>query len=149
VDFDLSFDWKDWGKGVLRLGHFTLLSDAFDLSALRLVTCNGGGPETFPLRDARIEHGAPVSFLVSSSHGFGMTEGWVELGDGKTGVRIAVDRATAPLLGMLTHRPLTRRDGGKSLFCQLQLSALELDDTRKPSAYHDGPRRFRFSVSAI
>ena len=149
VDFDISFDWPDWGKGVLRLGHFTLLPEAFALEALALRTCNGGGPERFALAGARIEHGTPVSFLVSSSHGFGMSEGWAEIGDGRTGIRVTVDRATAPLLGMLTHRPLTGRNGSHSLFCQLQLSALELDDTRKPSAYRDGPRRFRFSVEAI
>ncbi len=149
VDFDLRFDWADWGKGVLRLGHFTLLPDAFDLPRLALATTNGGGRESFALAGARIEHGAPVSFLVSSSHGFGMSEGWAELGDGRTGVRIEVDRATAPLLGMLTHRPLAGRKDGGSLFCQIQLSALELDDTRKPSAYAAGARRFRFSVSAI
>jgi hypothetical protein len=149
VEFDLGFDWADWGKGVLRLGHFTLLPQAFALGGLRLATCNGGSRETFALDDARIEHGAPVSFLVSSSHGFGMTEGWADIGDHRTRLRITVDRATAPLLGMLTHRPLTSRDGGKSLFCQLQLSALELDDTRKPAAYTEGPRRFRFSVGAI
>jgi hypothetical protein len=149
VDFELSFDWPDWGKGVLRLGHFTLLPDAFDLPRLRLSTCNGGGREDFALAGARIEHGAPVSFLVSSSHGFGLTEGWAEIGDGRTGLRLGVDRATAPLLGLLTHRPLTGRAGGSSLFCQVQLSALELDDTRKPSAYAPGPRRFRFSVEAI
>jgi hypothetical protein len=50
---------------------------------------------------------------------------------------------------MLTHRPLAARNGSRSLFCQLQLSALELDDTRKPSPYAAGPRRFRFSVSSI
>ncbi len=72
-----------------------------------------------------------------------MTEGWAEIGDGKIGLRIDVDRATAPLLGLLTHRV----SGGK-FFCQIQLSALELDDTRKPAAYRPGPRRFRFSVSA-
>ena len=149
VDFDLQFDWKDWGKGVLRLGHFTLMPDAFDLPRLSLATTNGGGRETFSLDGARIEHGAPVSFLVSSSHGFGMSEGWAEIGDGATGVRIDVDRATAPLLGMLTHRPLVSRNGGKSLFCQIQLSALELDDTSKPSPYAGGSRRFRFSVSAV
>ena len=148
VDFDLHFDWKDWGKGVLRLGHFTLLPDAFELSRLALATTNGGGRESFVLDGTRIEHGAPVSFLVSSSHGFGMSEGWAELSDGRTGVRIEVDRATAPLLGMLTHRPLSARNGSKSLFCQMQLSALELDDTSKPSTYAQGPRRFRFSVSA-
>jgi hypothetical protein len=29
------------------------------------------------------------------------------------------------------------------------LSALELDDTRKPSPYRPGPRRFRFSVNGV
>jgi len=58
-------------------------------------------------------------------------------------VRIGVDRATAPLLGLLTHR---RASG--SVFCQLQLSALELDETRKPDAYARGPRRFRFGIAA-
>ena len=72
-----------------------------------------------------------------------MTEGWAEIGDSKTRLRVDVDRATAPLLGMLTHRR-----AGEILFCQIQLSALELDDTRKPGTYRSGPRRFRFSVGA-
>jgi hypothetical protein len=70
-----------------------------------------------------------------------MTEGWAELGDGKRTIRVEVDRETAPLLGLLTHRRI-----GGSLFCQLALSAMELDDTRKPEAYREGPRRLRFSV---
>jgi hypothetical protein len=144
VEFDLSFDWDDWSKGVLRLGHFTLLPDAFETSRLMFSTTNGGGREDFYLTGRSVDHGAPVSFLVSSSHGFGMTEGWAEIGDGKTGLRIEVDRATAPLLGLLTHRP-----SGTKLFCQIQLSALELDDTRKPEIYRRGPRRFRFSVAGV
>jgi hypothetical protein len=143
VEFDLLFDWEDWGKGVLRLGHFTLLPDAFDKTQLSFATTNGGGREEFALTGSQLDHGAPVSFLVSSSHGFGMTEGWAEIGDSKTQLRIEVDRATAPLLGLLTHRP-----SGDKLFCQLQLSALELDDTRKPDSYRKAPRRFRFSVGA-
>ncbi len=144
VDFDLTFHWQDWGKGVLRLGHFTLLPEAFDPATLYLKTCNGGGPERFALAGCTIEHGAPVSFLVSSSHGLGLTEGWAEIGDAATRLKIEVDRAAAPLLGLLTHRL-----SGKKLFCQFVLSALELDDTRKPGAYAGGPRRFRFSVSAV
>ena len=149
IDFDISFDWEDWGKGVLRLGHFTLLPNAFSLDRLRLSTTNGGGRESFALAGRAIDHGAPVSFLVSSGHGLGMTEGWAEIGDDRTRLRIEVDRSTAPLLGMLTHRPARRSDGSAGLFCQLKLSALELDDTRKPSNYRDGPRRFRFSVLGI
>jgi len=144
VEFDLQFDWNDWGKGVLRLGHFTLLPDAFDIARLSFATTNGGGREDYSLARCQIDHGAPVSFLVSSSHGFGMTEGWAEIGDGKTRLRIEVDRATAPLLGLLTHRL-----SGDKLFCQLQLSALELDDTREPDRYQGGARRFRFAVGSV
>jgi hypothetical protein len=146
VDFDLTFHWQDWGKGVLRLGHFTLLPDAFRLDRLSLSTTNGGGCERYELAGRIIDHGAPVSFLVSSSHGIGMTEGWAEIGDDQTRLRIEVDRCTAPLLGLLVHRPARRSDGSAGLFCQLQLSAMELDDTRKPSDYGTSPRRFRFSL---
>jgi hypothetical protein len=144
VDFDLTFDWEKWDRGSLRLGHITLLPDAFDWAKLSLTTHNGGKtPETFSLNGQSVDHGAAVSFLVSSSYGIGMTEGWTELGDDETRVRVTVDRATAPLLGLLTHR-----ETGGSLFCQLQLSALELDETRKPSPYKEGPRRFRFGICA-
>ena len=145
IDFDLAFHWDDWGKGSLRLGHITLLPEVFDWTKLSLTTHNGGkDPETFSLKDATIDHGAPVSFLVSCSHGIGMTEGWAEIGDGATHIRVEVERATAPLLGLLTHR-----QSGGSLFCQLALSALELDETRKPCAFVKGPRRFRFGVRAV
>ena len=145
VDFDLTFHWEDWGRGSLRLGHITLLPDAFIWDRLNLVTHNGGKEsETFALAGESIDHGAPVSFLVSSSQGLGMTEGWAELGDDENRIRIEVDRQTAPLMGLLQHRK-----AGGSLFCQLALSALELDETRKPSPYKKGPRRFRFSVKAV
>jgi hypothetical protein len=149
VEFDITFHWKDWGKGVLRLGHFTLLPGAFSLDGLELATTNGGCRESYPLAGCAIDHGGPVSFLVSSSHGLGMTEGWAEIGDRENRLRIEIDRATAPLLGMLMHRPARLADGSAGFFCQLQLSAMELDDTRKPSNYRDGPRRFRFSLSAV
>ena len=126
-----------------RLGHVTLLPEAFDWQGLALTTHNGGSaPERFALLGAHVDHGAPVSFLVSASCGLGMTEGWAELSDGKRKIRVEVDRETAPLLGLLAYREV-----GKSLFCQLTLSMLELDDTRRPSPYEKGPRRARFSIS--
>jgi hypothetical protein len=143
VDFDLTFHWPQWGKGALRLGHITLLPQAFELEQLAFATQNGGfAPEHFALHGAIVDHGAPVSFLVSASCGVGMTEGWAELYDRNRFVRVEVDRETAPLLGLLTHR----RVGG-SVFCQLVLSMLELDDTRRPTPYREGPRRARFSIS--
>jgi hypothetical protein len=145
IDFDLTFHWEDWGKGALRLGHITLLGEAFDVSRLSLITQNGGhAAEHFDLAGETIEHGAPVSFLVSSSQGLGLTEGWAELGDDRTRIRVEVDRTEACLLGLLSHRV-----SNGALFCQLMLSALELDDTRKPSAYAQGPRRIRFSLIGV
>ncbi len=141
IDFDLEFRWHNWGRGVLRLGHITMLPDAFDDTSLAYITTNGGTAERFPLTGQTVEHGAPVSFLVSASCALGMTEGWLELTDAQHTVRIEVDREIAPLIGLVNHRLA----GGK-LFCQLLLSALELDDTRKPAPYRDGPRRFRFSI---
>ena len=41
VDFDLTFRWKEFGKGSLRLGHITLLPEAFDWNTLALATHNG------------------------------------------------------------------------------------------------------------
>jgi hypothetical protein len=145
VEFDIAFHWSDWGKGSLRLGHITLLPEAFDWASLCLTTHNGGKEsETFLLNGRTVDHGAPVSFLVSCSHGVGMTEGWVELGDNKNRIRVDVDRSIAPLLGLLTHK-----QAGGSLFCQFVLSALELDETRKPLAYQPGPRRFRFGIRKV
>lgn len=145
IDFDLLFAWERWGRGSLRLGHITLLPDAFDWECLTLTTHNGGkNCETFPLKDHTIEHGAPVSFLVSCSHGFGMTEGWAEIGDADVRIKVEVERETAPLLGLLTHRRI-----GGSLFCQLILSALEFDETCKPEPYRPGPRRIGFSLSRV
>lgn len=142
IDFAIEFQWQSWGRGSLRLGHITLLPEAFDADSLCLATTNGGFvPERFALGGHTVEHGAPVSFLVSASCALGLSEGWLELADKTHAVRIEVDREQAPLVGLLIHR----RDG-KRLFCQLVLSALELDDTRKPSPYRDGPRRVRFSI---
>ena len=142
LDFDLTFNWNTWPKGSLRLGHVTLLPDAFDARFLMLMTHNGGlDAERFALHGETIEHGAPVSFLVSASCGLGLTEGWAEISDGMRGVRVEVDRETAPLLGLLTHREVKGR-----LFCQLMLSMLELDDTSRPTPYRMGPRRVRFSI---
>jgi len=146
IDFDITFEWDSWNPGSLRLGHFTLLPDAFHLDRLRFATNNGGGRESFSLAGQNFEHGTPVSFLVSSSVGLGMTEGWLEIGDDKTKLRIEVDRSCAPLLGMIVHRPARRHAASNSLFCQVQLSAAELDDTRKPDTYRSYPRRFRFRI---
>jgi hypothetical protein len=142
IDFTVEFQWENWGRGSLRLGHITLLPDVFDADSVAFATTNGGfATERFSLAGEIVEHGAPVSFLVSATCALGLTEGWLELGDKYRGVRIEVDRELSPMVGLLIHRRM-----GDQVFCQLELSALELDDTRKPDAYRNNARRVCFSV---
>ncbi|MCE9524243.1 MAG: glycoside hydrolase family 57 [Alphaproteobacteria bacterium] len=141
VDFDLVLSWKEMGRGSLRLGHFLLNPAAFDLERLSFSTHNGGRrAETFPLAHETVDHGKPVSFLVSASSGLGLTEGSIEVGDDSRSFRILVDQTVAPLIGLVHHERI-----GDSIFSRLLLSALELDDTRKPEPSAT-PRHYRFSL---
>lgn len=145
IDYDILFDWQNWERGSLRLGNFTLMPQAFDLDALSFRSHNGGAQaEEFLLKGEDIDHGAPISFLVSASSGLGLTEGSFDIGDEKRRLRLDVDMSTAALLGMVTHKPV-----GSSLFCRVSLSALEMDETRNPLEKDTGPRRFRFSLRII
>jgi hypothetical protein len=142
VEFEIVLDWKDWGRGSLRLGNFLLNPSAFDRDALAYRTHNGGKRlETFEIKNKPVDHGKPISFLVSASTGIGMTEGWVEVGDDERSFRVDVDHALCPLIGLMHYEPT-----GDSWFSRLSLSALELDETRKPEPV-SGPRHFRFALS--
>jgi hypothetical protein len=142
VEYDIILNWKEWGVGSLRIGHFLLNPDAFDPSSLAFATHNGGERmEVFPLGDRKVDHGKPVSLLVSATTGLGMTEGLIDIGDGRRGFRVEVDREMAPLIGLMQYERT-----GDSFFASLALSAMETDDTRKP----DGPvrpRRFRYALN--
>ena len=123
-------DWPQLPIGSLRLGHVTLNPAAFDAKCLFYRTHNGGcRPETFWLGKTGVDHGDAVSFLVSASHGLGMTEGSFELGDARRVLRIELDHSLAALLGMVTYQPI-----GSSFFLRLTLSAGEIDDTRRGPA---------------
>jgi hypothetical protein len=130
--------------GSLRLGHITLKPESFDHSTLFYGTHNGGTElETFPLCGHGFDHGAPVSFLVSASHGIGMTGGCAILGDSQKQLRVELDKATAALLGMISYQPIRR-----SYFCRLTFSAAEMDDTsrlRKDSNV-GGEKQFSFAL---
>ena len=143
LKYSLTLAWEEWPSGSLRLGNFTLLPEAFDGETLQMRTHNGGRePERFGLAGQKVDLGAPVSFLVSARSGLGLTEGWIELGDGARRVRIDVDMTRAALMGLVTHAQVDR-----SFFCRVSLSAMEMDDTRKPLEENHAPRQFEFSVS--
>lgn len=143
IEIEQTFHWSSWGKGSLRLGHVTLKPDAFDTSALAYRTHNGGmAEETFHLADARVELGATVSFLISCRAGVGMTEGTLQIDDGANAVRLEADLATAAVIGLVEHRVLHGQT-----FCRMMLSALEMDETRKPAREPSPARTIRYAIA--
>lgn len=127
IEIAYAFDWPEVPRGSLRLGHVTLMPDAFDRETLFYATHNGGAEERFALAGSTIDQGAPVSLLVTASTALGVTGGVVRLGDARRALRVEVDKSAAALVGLMTYR-----DVAGSLFCRLAFSALEVDETRKP-----------------
>jgi len=119
----------DVPAGSLRLGHITLAPEAFDRDTLYYATHNGGREmERFSLAGHAVDHGAPVSLMVTASTCVGLTEGVFEFGDADRAVRVTVERLAAAVVGMVTYREV-----GDSFFCRVTLSAFESDETRKPA----------------
>lgn len=136
------FDWKRLPMGSLRLGNITLHPGAFDRASLYYAASNGGSaPETFPLAGKTVDHGAPVSFLVSARTALGMTDGRVELGDARRRVLVESDQASAALVGMISYR-----ETKDSYFCRLALSAGEMDETRRPDGRRPGNLKCRVVI---
>ncbi|MFO1187081.1 MAG: glycoside hydrolase family 57 [Alphaproteobacteria bacterium] len=136
-------DWPATDIGTLRIANLTLLPDAIEPQTLYYETNNGGAAERFPLYDQTIDHGAPVSFLVSASSGAAMTEGWIRIGDARGALRISAEPESDAFLALVTHRSVK----GK-IFCRVTLSAAELDDTRKPWAAAPRPLRLGYRITA-
>ena len=132
VQYELS--WKDIPPGVLRLGYITINPDAFQLQSLKLETHNGGfTSETFPLNGQSVDHGKPVSFLVSANNGFGYTNGGLRLQDEHIQLTIRSDQGSGYLVPLLSIYPMA-----PSYFCRVCFSAMEFDDTTR-DAKHRAP----------
>ena len=126
--------WHEWPEGSLRMGFLTLRPESFDRQRLQLRTHNGGpNPDHYALgRESRtpVRHGDPVSLLVSARSGFGMTEGWLEIGDDRHSLIVETDRRQAALLPMLELC-----DIAPGFYCALSFSAQEMDETRRADPY--------------
>lgn len=108
--------------GSVRVAHLTLLPDAFP-GDLWVETALGGAVERLPVR-RDVDHGAPVSLLVSSSSSLGGGSGEIRLGDQQRAVRITWDPAACAAVPMLHHRRI-----GDTHLTRLVFSLAELDDT--------------------
>jgi hypothetical protein len=110
-----------------------------------LKTHNGGRqPEEFRLKGKRVEHGKHLSTLISSVNCFGVTEGYLEIGDRFRSFYIHVDQSISYVPALLTYIETAR----KNLF-RLQFSARELDDTSAKNIIKtiNVPREFSVRIS--
>jgi hypothetical protein len=136
-------DWSEPLIGTLRLGHITLIPEAFDITTLGYRTHNGGRTlESFAFAGAEVTHGRAVSFLVSSNQAIGVTGGMVELGDSDHRLRVCHDPAQSALIGLISHHLV--RD---SHFTRLAFSAREVDDTSRPLPVGNLCLEFEISLS--
>lgn len=127
VNLRYELNWPDPILGSLRLGHVTLVPEAFDRRSLFYATHNGGREiEKFSLNGQSVDHGRNVSFVVSAAHAVGITQGVVEVGDDRNILRIQVDKKAAALVGMVRYQSV-----GDKFFYRISFSARELDDTGK------------------
>jgi hypothetical protein len=119
--------WSDVGMGSLRLGYVTLNPDAFDPSSLRYEAHNGGRDlETFSLSGANFDHGAPVSFLISTNQAIGMTKGLLKVGDAHAAIQLETAKSAAAAVALVMCRQVAG-----SYLCRLGFTLKELDDTSK------------------
>ena len=145
VELVYELDWTGLPEASCRLGHVTLLPDAFDSRTLYYSSHNGGStPDRFDLSGTTIDHGRPVSSLVSATAGLGVTGGVVEVGDARHGLQVDVDKSCSALIGLLTYREVRG-----SYFCRLAFSARELDETSRPGGQGERPLRARMVIRAI
>jgi hypothetical protein len=146
VEVDWTLRWSELPPGSLRLGHTTLNPEAFDAANLFYATHNGGGTlERHSLGETPVDHGAPVSALVSARMGLGMTEGLLLVGDARTHVKVEVDQSVTRPLALIAYRP-----AGERFFLRCVFSLTESDETRRGPIPRpvDKPQRARVRYSA-
>lgn len=146
LELEWALRWPELPLGSLRLGHITLLPEAFRSDSLWMATHSGGTElERHRIGGPAFDHGAAVSALVTCRQGLGLTEGAVLLGDAGCAIRIDVDQACARPLGLLTWIPAAER-----WFLRLSFALTESDDTRRGGIARDPsePQRMRMRICA-
>ena len=123
----MRIDWPKASLGRFLFTPFTLFPDYFDSSSLSVSAKNGGTqPESISFGERSFDHGKAVSYLVSSQHGFGLTDGTFRIGDKSKYLCLEFDPSECPFLGQLKHHNVD-----DSCFTRVTLTARELDDTAK------------------
>ena len=81
--------------------------------------------------------------MISSTAGFGATDGRIEIGDGERGLALSWDPAECAVFPMLTHQP-----AAPSALTRVFFSLQELDDTLRTGG-RVGTFRFRVEPLVI
>ncbi len=140
----------NWGKkpiGSLRLGAVTLNPEAFDADSLFYATHNGGYDiEKFFLNGRVVSHGAPPSFLVSASHGLGVTADMVVLGDQKKQIYLNIQKSLCSAIGLITHRNVRPNFFSRHIFSLVEMD--ETSDRGIGSVANSFPMEFVVKISA-
>ena len=127
VSLHYDIDWPQAPFGSLRLGFITLNPIAFDYDGLTVRATNGGyTEEVFPLFEKRIDHGAPVSFLISANQALSLSNGVLRIGDQKQYLELAIDKSAAAAVAMIKSEPVKG-----SYLTRIYFSILEQDDTSR------------------
>lgn len=144
VSFSYNIDWEKIPLGTLRVAHITLNPEVFDQGSL-LYQCHNGGQkqEIFRIHSNKINHASPVSTLVSSSSGLGLTNGTLSIGDKKQTIEIRCPKSLAAYIGFIQYEKLKTK-----YFYRAILSAQEMDETSKPLSNKpfEFPNPLSFSV---
>lgn len=122
----LSYAFPNWERppGTLRVGHITLLPEAWNEPIS--YTCHNGGPdpESFELNQP-VNHHRAVSSLISCTTGLGATSGSLVISDGQRKLCLSWDPAQCAAFPMIWHQPCAPDHLTRIVF-----SLAEIDDTR-------------------
>lgn len=113
----------------LRLGFITLLN----CDNPCWFACHNGGyhPEMFKVsNNAEIDHGTPVSSIVSSNSALGATTGEVKFGNQRIGIKLSWDPSQCAALPMVSSKKIDN-----SHLNRLWFSLVEADETLKKGGY--------------
>lgn len=124
----LKYEFPGWSKpmGIIRLGSITLIPESF-LGDLQLSCRNGGKEVESFLLDQDCDHTQPSSYFVSSTTGFGATDGEICIGTADRQLSLQWNPAHASAMPMLIHRTIH-----PGHLTRLKFSLAELDDTARP-----------------
>jgi len=144
IKFEYNFKKLDFCHKSIRLGFITLNSDLFDFNKIAYKTKLGGkNNETYNYKEGNFDHGKNISMLVSSTSCFGLTDGKIELSDGKTKLALETRKDLLATVAMASHQKVDMKYLSRVFF-----SLSEIDDTSNYQLQENFPAIFEFKIKA-